>query len=722
MKLWKPRVSLAKKPQPNVTGEEQGSSGRLNDGYFQSELGLSNTRTPTIRQIMRMLDEDGTAAGLYSVMTFPVLAIDWHLNPDPDDVVKDKDGNTTHPQADFVESCLRDPLHKGGMSTPFSLVLSDILLGIAQGYRIFEIVYKLNNDGMIVFQKVTSREPWDVTIRTDDTGGFNGFEQMVSKNGSTQKVTIELPYAFLYTYRKDRHKLKGLSAFRSAFYHYDKKHRLYYLANQQAQTAAVNDKILKAPDGAEKTDRDENLRAVDKMANRSSIALPAGWDLDIKTPGKSVELLPYLDHHNVEMARSVLADGQMLGTMSDSKGGSYSLADSKMDTFMYGERYIMNSIEEHVTSFLISKLIDYNFAVPRYPTFAFNDMTDDTASLLLEAFKSLISKGAVPKWVANGISDKVAESAKITRPEADGVEVDDNDYIGITNTPSQPGLSRSSKKKVSLAKGDWWRELTAAEAKVQFAKIDAKANTEEELMLKDVKPVIADMASDATKRLKPLLDDKGIKALDGFTLNFGSDLQKVFNTHMLNMYSDSKTAAADEIKKPAPGNKQVSKDLVSQHAQSIVDKQQGDLLFNIKTIVTDAVRKNLLDKTELSVGKVIADVADMFDEFFDAKEDLTVSSLISFALNLGRDDVFKQYDDDVYAYQYSAILDESVCAICEDLDSSVVKPEVYFSTIWMPPIHFNCRCIWVAIMDDEEDKPEFQDLPETPGGASAPSL
>ena len=39
------------------------------------------------------------------------------------------------------------------MTTPFSLVLADILLGLAQGHRFFEIVYKLNERGLRRFQE-----------------------------------------------------------------------------------------------------------------------------------------------------------------------------------------------------------------------------------------------------------------------------------------------------------------------------------------------------------------------------------------------------------------------------------------------------------------------------------------------------------------------------------------------------------------------------------------
>lgn len=716
---------LARQASPRTTGDEQGGAGVPYQGYFASESRLGRTRTPTVSQIMRMIDEDGTAAGLYNVITFPVLATDWRLVPDPEDVVKTKDaqGNDieTHPQADFVENCLRNPQHKGGMSTPFSLVLSEIMLGVAQGHRFFEIVYRLDDEGRIVFQKVVGREHGTYTIKTDDTGGFAGVEQTVVKNGQSRTVNIELPYSFLYTFRKERNKLKGLTAFRAAFYHYDKKHRLYYLVNQQGQQAAVNPKVLTPPDeDTTKAQRDENLKAVDMMAVRPSIALPFGWKLDILQPGRSVDLLPAVDHHDVQMARSVLAQMLMLGTGSDSKGGSYALSSNHTDLFMLGERTLMMTVEEHITAFLISKLIDFNFEKPLYPEFKFNDLTDEVSNLLTTAFNALISKGEVPQWVADGISKKVAEQMEIEEPDdADSTDIGS----GSGGDSTTPAVENSKKKGGRrLAKSEWWRELTAAEAKVQFAKIKEAAQTAEESLLEDLKPAFQAVSADATSRLKPLLTDKGAKALDGFELAKTGELATILYNHGVDMYATAKTQAADEIKKNAPANKQASKDLIKTHTQAIVDKQVSELQFNLKTIVTDAVRKNLLDKTELSVADILKKIAGMFDDYFDAKEPLTAAALVSTVINIGRDDVFQQYGTSIYGYQYSAILDDVVCPICEDLDGSVATEAEYFGTIWMPPIHFNCRCIWVAIMSDEQDPPEYTGIPNSPGGADAPSL
>lgn len=740
MKIGKYQVTLARPVKPDTSGNEQGGAGTAAQGYFNGEEYLGRVRNPSIYQIMEMIDNDGTAQALYNVITFPVKATKWHLEPDPDDVLITTDANgaetETHPQADFVESCLRNPQHKGGMSTPFSLVLSEILLGVAQGHRFFEIVYKLDDQGRVVFQKVVGREDKEYTIKTDDTGGFAGVEQKVKKDGKTQTVRIELPYCFLYTYRKEREKLKGLSAFRPGWYHYDKKHRLYYLQNQQAQVQAINYKLLESPENAKKEDRDENLAAVDKMAVRPSIALPFGWKLNVVTPGRGMDLAPAIDHQDVQMARAVLAQGMLLGNQTASTGGSYALSESHMDLFMLGERALMGEVAEHITAFLISKLHEYNFAKPLYSEFKFEDLSDPVMALLQAAVTSMLTKGSLPQWITDGIADKVGEQLEIEKPDDATLEAqkaaDEKaaaeaqaviDQKAADAAAADTTATQSRKKKASrLSKSEWWRELTAAEAKVQFSNIQKKADDAEAAMLDGMKPVYDKIAADATKRLRPLLEADGAKALDGFELKFGDEFRKVIADHMLDAYSVAKTAVADEIKKKSPANKQTTKDLIKQHTQAVVDKQYGDLLFNLKTIVTTAIRKNLLDKTELSVSSVLLDIAGMFDDFWIGKEPPTVSSIITNAINTARDDVFQQYSNDIYAYQYSAILDDKVCPICEDLDQSVVGETDYMATKWIPPIHFNCRCIWVAIMNDETDKPSIEGLPDAPGGATEPTL
>jgi hypothetical protein len=88
-------------------------------------------------------------------------------------------------------------------------------------------------------------------------------------------------------------------------------------------------------------------------------------------------------------------------------------------------------------------------------------------------------------------------------------------------------------------------------------------------------------------------------------------------------------------------------------------------------------------------------------------------------VNKGRKDVFERYSEDVYAYQYSAILDEKTCTLCDGLDGIVLDEDEYKRTEYDPPVHHHCRCIWVAILVEELEPPAITGVPN---GLPAPSL
>lgn len=69
-------------------------------------------------------------------------------------------------------------------------------------------------------------------------------------------------------------------------------------------------------------------------------------------------------------------------------------------------------------------------------------------------------------------------------------------------------------------------------------------------------------------------------------------------------------------------------------------------------------------------------------------------------------------DEDVYAYQFSAILDDKTCDLCLILDGKIIDPDDDAFEIFKPPLHAECRCIWVAILEDEFEKPAITGLPQ----------
>ena len=516
-----------------------------------------------------------------------------------------------------------------------------------------------------------------------------------------------------------------------------------------------------------------------------------------------------IDHHNSEMARSILAQFIMLG--SSGTTGSWALSQDQSDMFVIALRGLMSNIEEHITSYLLPDLVEYNFASPKYPRFVFANMTDATTTLLKEVALKVLDKRSegIPEAMVKGIVDKLAlqldielpdekKSTDITNDQAVAIEtagaeiqkqalngaqiasllaivqqvvlgqmpydtaqetmkvsfpmLDDatiekilgpaKDFTPDATADTKVTQSRATKFMTQLSESTrrhrhfladnrWKRQLTPAENKVNFSALETKQNTLEEAFIEKAKPLFDQARQDALDEISALLKAKEYDKLESYTVTLPEAYRKLILNEMIDAYGFAKNGAADELNVPSPTTPPQTKDTIKQQANQIVEKQAADLTFEIKKTITEALRKNQLSEPERKgkTGRVYLDIADvlgtitgLWGAFYDSKITATAGVIIAQAINAGRDDVFSSNKSKISKYQYSAILDDVTCAICEDLDGSVVSEEEYANTQWLPPIHFSCRCIWVAVLSDEEDQPNDTGFPDEPGGITEPTL
>ncbi|MET3349031.1 UNVERIFIED_ORG: hypothetical protein ABID57_000700 [Arthrobacter sp. UYEF1] len=374
-------------------------------GYEDTEARVDKL---TVEDYVHARQNDGTLASLYNILTLPILASSFEIEADADDANGE--------QADFIRKVLLSPPHKGGMEIPMSIVLADMLRGVLEGFRVFEKVYALQ-DGKIVYRKLASRDSQTVLLVRDDDGGYGGAHQRTNFKGRYVDVKIPAWKTFLYTYGKDKNFLYGESAFKAGLYHYNQKHKLYYLANLSVQTSAVPPKVLSGPSDYSTAERNRAMRMVEKLGGvRTSAFIPDKLTLTPYDSSKGrVDPLPLIDHHNIEMARSVLAQSITLGGTTGSKGGSYALSKDHTDILMIAIEGVKRGIEDHINHYLIPDLIDLNFAEPAYPEWHFEDFASDAKELVQAAFTQLITNGSIDPTIQRGIEDRVAETLDIDR-------------------------------------------------------------------------------------------------------------------------------------------------------------------------------------------------------------------------------------------------------------------------------------------------------------------
>ena len=663
-----------------------------------------------VEQFKAMLDNDGTVQALYNMIVMPILGSNWTIEAD------DPESPSAVEQAAWVEETLRMPPHKGGMSTPISLVLAQALRAVVEGFSAFEKVLDVV-DGKIVYKKVAWRDPTTITMMQDDRGGFAGLRQNAFIGKEYKEVDIPLERSFVYTYGKEFKNLRGRSIFTSAYGNFDKKRRLLYLAEQQAQVDAFKMKIIEGKEGASQAELNLTVEEIDMLGVRATAGVPNGYKVTSLNDSGGLNLLPFIEFQNNEMARSVLAMFILLGTGSNS-GGSYALSQDQSDFFVRALMSIRNSLTSHLTSYLISDLYDYNFATPEYGTFKFEDITDSTMDLLQQTFIKLVEKGLLPDSIAKGVAQKIADKLDIdvdllNEAVPDSMPPIVEPVVPEPPTPEPPAPPappvNNSKHNLAAMNNDGWRRaMSPAELRVNFAGINNKMNTLEAECERTIRPIYNELMKSATSKIDALLAAGKYDKIDEtiFDENIKNQYIKVLKESGLDAYTYGKMGASDEMAVKAPATPKSSKDFFQTNASTVVNKQLADLLFKIQTEVTKAQRKNQLS-TDLSASDIIAGLSLLYDAFYNDNIGLTASIAIAMGVNLGRKDAFDAFSSDIYGYQYSALLDNRTCPTCEALDGKVLTLDEYERTSYDPPIHMGCRCIWVAIMKDELDPPEF---------------
>lgn len=267
----------------------------------------------------------------------------------------------------------------------------------------------------------------------------------------------------------------------------------------------------------------------------------------------------------------------------------------------------------------------------------------------------------------------------------------------------------------------WWRPLTPAEETVKLAELNERMDNMEQSFIDTITPIaerVTDELVAAAGKAKSATDIK---------VELPADYSKTILTTVRTAYNYAKTGAADELNVPAPATSKEAISGMSDLTQFVIDKQQDDLKNLIRAEFLKAQRTNMLaegDDEEAQATSFADILKTLLGAWFVSKLKATAGSIVSQGVNNGRGDVFDDVAKPGDRFEYSGILDDKICPICEDLDGAIVEYEEYKRTRWKPPIHFHCRCLWILIrkVSPTYKLPEVTGLPLFAGGQSGPKL
>lgn len=364
--------------------------GKNQDELLQEVMRPSGEEAgPTVRQLVAMRRMDGQARALYRILTLPIRAA---LRTST--IIAQDDGED---ERDFIDQVFNTPPESGGMTVTFSRFMGQLLQGLFDGFSAFEKVFWVPEEGpltgKITLKKLAHRPSETVTFVIDRTGGFAGMRQRTFYYGKNVDVFIPRNRAFYYAAQEEEQKYYGISFFQSAFYHFDKKSRVYYAAHLAANRAAVGTRLGTVPAGATKGAKAEFAQALGNLSMAQWLMMPEGFKVDVIQEGTNYDFLAQINHHNSQMSKSILAQffdkDQGAGTGEASQVNFAQPGDEMFNLML---RAIQDDIADQINHYIIPQLIDFNFSGGRYPKFAWGSLTDEQNQAIAKTFDKIASQ------------------------------------------------------------------------------------------------------------------------------------------------------------------------------------------------------------------------------------------------------------------------------------------------------------------------------------------
>lgn len=354
---------------------------------------MRTARDVELEDLKKMTTRDGHARAMLNVLTWPMRAAKRTVVPDADG----------EKEAEFCTRMLEDPPHKGGMTTTLDYVLSAHGLAFRDGFKVFEKVTQIRptregEDGEFreTLRKLKPLPSDTIKFRYDEYGGFDGVRQTIYWMGRKRIIDLPREKCLLFTVGKEESPLEGESLFLPAYYHYDKKHRLYYIAHIAAQAGATGFRVgTLGP--ASTSARTKFLDALRSLGLNGAIVAPAGSEVQHFNPTQILgDILSLIEHHDVAMSKSILAHFLDVGTEGKGGLGTATTTSELGDLFVVALEAHLKNIAEGITSYLLPYFIDRNFGTGRYPTFQFEPFSDEQKAAITDTFGKLYNATSPP--------------------------------------------------------------------------------------------------------------------------------------------------------------------------------------------------------------------------------------------------------------------------------------------------------------------------------------
>lgn len=366
---------------------------------------LIDTSEVTVQDLRKMYRADGQVRSIYRILSLPIRTLNPVFTPRPG-----LEGGDGEEEAKFVSEVFTRPPAQGGMSSSFGRLLTGMTKALADGFAAFEKVWQITPDNKVTYRKFAPRDATSVKFKLDETGGLVALRQRVNWQGKYIDVDIPADKLLIYTAQHEENPWYGESYLLPAYFTWDTKKKLQYIANIAYQFHAVPGRIGTYPGEIDPKQKDAFRKALAEFGFNTAMTKPLNYTVE-EFGGKTQipNFKEIFDYYDTQMAKSVLVQFIQLGTGSNT--GSWSLSSDQSDLFTMALGAIADEMAETLALYAIPQLVDYNFTTSAYPDVTLGPLADETKTLMKEVFTEIVdatSVNATPEFLFE-LEARVAE-------------------------------------------------------------------------------------------------------------------------------------------------------------------------------------------------------------------------------------------------------------------------------------------------------------------------
>jgi SPP1 gp7 family putative phage head morphogenesis protein len=652
----------------------------------------------------QMRRSDGQIAAVLMAMKLPIRSTRWYVEADKDA----PDSDLAEQIADFIKDNLM-----GGMKYSWDDHLREALLMLDFGFSVFEKVYRYdtwNGRPVVKLDKYAPRVASSIwRFPQDEDYNIIMVQQINYMTG--QIVDIPLDKCRVYTYNREGDNIVGISALRPAYKHWFIKDALYSVMSVGIEKALIGTPYGKLPKGTSDEDRDKvlNLLSAVRVAEEAGFTIPQDVEVDMLEGKKSpLDALPFIEHQDTLIARSVLAQFINLGTMSSASGGAYALGQTMADMFVMGLEAVANYIQNEAQKD-IDELVRWNFGsdapIPKlkHKDISFRDMTQVSQALnqlgsshLITPDESMenhirdmfglppIPKEALKNIQSGNTGGKPTETQKMseTFKFSDGI-------VNIEDTGGEEEEPKGTTK--------WRRDLTPYEKTVNLDELNDRWQTAEEQMADKMRGVLRQSSDQLINEITKILEtnqnvNQKMQAINNLQAKYGPKYLDIIKSVIQELYQFGAESVIKElsatVEAPPPPQSDLSQ--LYTKAGTLAAMQLQQMQSTIQLGAINQLGRGVDNKHIIHSLKLAAD-AYIQGPGIQSAATITVGD----SINVGRGATAKALG--VKGAQWSAILDSKTCSLCEELDNKTISADNPDFDIFRPPLHSHCRCILIYI-------------------------